>query len=248
MLGNGPEHCCNPSETTYTLGNTLGNDGNRLDLGELEELHCRLVYGSRRGEVDDGVDICVLGNGLADVLVDGQQSLAGSPVPVSPLAVFLQMLIVAWHAHFAHELAAECVDDTGDRGLLALADEVEVEHALHGTGLQSARDAVRAALSRIDSRWGLLLDEASCLRVEEGVCGGRAHWAAGSCKTADVVVGRQAIGRGALCGRHGGRGASGAGVELQTNVSRVCSAGLRSAKLAIAQCTAGTSGERGWLT
>ena len=43
-----------------------------------------------------------------------------------------------WHAHFADELAAECVDDTGDRGLLALADEVEVEHALDGTGLQSA--------------------------------------------------------------------------------------------------------------
>jgi hypothetical protein len=93
MLKNGPEYCCNPSGATYALGNTLGNDGNRLDLRELEELHCRLVYGTRRGEVDDGVDICVLGNGLAYVLVDGQQSLAGSPVPVSPLAVFLQMLI-----------------------------------------------------------------------------------------------------------------------------------------------------------
>jgi hypothetical protein len=35
-------------------------------------------------------------------------------------------------------LTAECVDDTSDGGLLALADEVEVEHALHSTGLQSA--------------------------------------------------------------------------------------------------------------
>jgi hypothetical protein len=45
---------------------------------------------------------------------------------------------LAWHTHFADELAAECVDDTSYGGLLALADEVEVEHALHGTGLQAA--------------------------------------------------------------------------------------------------------------
>ena len=42
------------------------------------------------------------------------------------------------YVHFADELTAECVDDTGDGGLLALADEVEVEHTLDGTGLQSA--------------------------------------------------------------------------------------------------------------
>lgn len=51
---------------TYSLGDTLSNDGNRLDLGVLEELHGRLVYGTRRGEVDDGVDIGVLANGLLD--------------------------------------------------------------------------------------------------------------------------------------------------------------------------------------
>lgn len=54
-------------------------------------------------------------------------------------------IVVAWHAHFADELTAECVDDTGDRGRLALADEVEVEHALHGTGLQSAVDMLLVA-------------------------------------------------------------------------------------------------------
>jgi hypothetical protein len=66
---------------THALGNTLGNDGNALDLRELEELHRGRVYGTRRGEVDDGVDIGVLANGLVYGLVDGQQSLAGSPVP-----------------------------------------------------------------------------------------------------------------------------------------------------------------------
>jgi hypothetical protein len=66
---------------THALGDTLSNDGNALDLGELEELHGGLVYGTRRGEVDDGVDIRVLSNGLVYGLVDGQQRLAGSPVP-----------------------------------------------------------------------------------------------------------------------------------------------------------------------
>jgi hypothetical protein len=67
---------------THTLGDTLSDDGNGLDLGELEELHGGRVYGARRGEVDDMVDISVLRNGLVHRLVDGQQRLAGSPVPV----------------------------------------------------------------------------------------------------------------------------------------------------------------------
>jgi hypothetical protein len=66
---------------THALGNTLGDDGDALDLRELEELHCGCVYRTRRGEVDDSVDIGVLANGLVYGLVDGQQSLAGSPVP-----------------------------------------------------------------------------------------------------------------------------------------------------------------------
>jgi hypothetical protein len=123
---------------THALGDTLGDDGNALDLGELEQLHGRLVYGARGREVDDGVDIVVLANGLVNRLVDGQQCLASAPVPAWLSAVFLNLRRGAWHAHFAHELAAECVDDAGDGRRLALADEVEVEHALDGTGLQAA--------------------------------------------------------------------------------------------------------------
>ena len=40
-------------------------------------------------------------------------------------------------AHFANKLTAKCVDDASDRGLLALADEVEIEHALDSAGLQT---------------------------------------------------------------------------------------------------------------
>lgn len=50
-----------------------------------------------------------------------------------------------WHVHFADELAAECVDDSGNGGLLALADEVKVEHALDSTGLQTAGGMLLAA-------------------------------------------------------------------------------------------------------
>lgn len=71
---------------TYSLRDTLSNDGNRLDLGVLHQFHGGLVHGTRGSEVDNGVNICVLGHGLADVLVDGQQGLAGSPVPLFLLA------------------------------------------------------------------------------------------------------------------------------------------------------------------
>lgn len=49
----------------------------------------------------------------------------------------------------------------------------------------------------------VLLDEASRLGMEERVGGRRAQWPAGSCKTTDVVVGREAISsrRGRLLGR-----------------------------------------------
>lgn len=90
---------------------------------------------------------------LAYVLVNRKQRLAGSPV------------------HLADELTAECVDDTCNRGGFALADEVEVEHALHSSGLET-------------------VDEASCLVVEQGVSGVRAQGSAGSCESTDVVVSR----------------------------------------------------------
>lgn len=139
----------------YPLWHTLSNDGDRLDLGVLHELHRRAVDTSGRGEVDNNIDVRVLGHGLGDLLVDRQESLAGSPV------------------HLAHELTTEGVDDTGNGWGSALADEVEIQHALDGTGLHA-------------------VDEASRLVVEKGVGGQRAQRPAGGSETGDVVVGRQA--------------------------------------------------------
>lgn len=69
-----------------SLRHALGDDGDALDLWEFHQLHGGLEDGAGRGEVDDGVDVRVLANGLFDVLVDGQQRLAGSPVPAAAVS------------------------------------------------------------------------------------------------------------------------------------------------------------------
>lgn len=56
--------------------------------------------------------------------------------------------------HLADELTTESVDDTSDRGLLALADEVEVKHALDGLGLHAAVKVLSALGSFCSDRVG----------------------------------------------------------------------------------------------
>src|ERR1700712_696749 len=123
---------------TYSFSDTLCNNSNGLDLREFHQFHSGAVDTSGRSKVDDDIDFGVLGGGLVDLLVNGQQSLAGAPV------------------HLADELDTECVDDAGDGGSLSLADEVKVQHALDGSGLQA-------------------VDEASSLVTEESVLRQRAE-------------------------------------------------------------------------
>jgi len=98
-----------------------------------------------------------------------------------------------YHLHLLHELTAKGVDDAGHGGSLALADEVEIEHALHGSGLQSA--GVLSALypyplHSVPSGAAVYsLNETSRLRVEESVLWLRAQRSAGRCEALDVVVG-----------------------------------------------------------
>src|ERR1700709_754323 len=47
-------------------------------------------------------------------------------------------LLQSANLHLAHELAAKGVDDAGHRRSLPLADEVEIEHALHSSWLETA--------------------------------------------------------------------------------------------------------------
>lgn len=56
----------------YSFGDTLGDDGNRLDLGVLHQFHGGAVYTSGRGKVDNGIDVWMFGNGLPDGLIDGE--------------------------------------------------------------------------------------------------------------------------------------------------------------------------------
>jgi hypothetical protein len=159
---------------TYALWHTFGDDGDGLDLRVLEKLHGGGVDTAGRCEVDYGVDVGVLAGCLLDFLVDGQQCLAGTPV------------------HLADELTAEGVDDTGDGRLLALADEVEIEHTLNGPGLEA-------------------VDEASGLLTEKSMLRERAEGPARGSETLDVIVGGEA----ALCaiGAVRGRGSHGRGCE-----------------------------------
>ena len=168
LLGNVEDLTCTP------LRDTLSDDGNGLDLRELHELHGGLENGTGRGEVDDSVDVGVLGHGVGSGLVDREESLGGAPV------------------HLADELAAEGVNDTSDGRLLALADEVEVKHALDGLGLHSAVAIVSGILGVLYTfcNEGNLLDETSCLGVEELVVGLRSECSAGRGEACDVVVGR----------------------------------------------------------
>lgn len=108
---------------THALGDTLGDNGNGLNLGELHELHGGAVDTSRGGKVHNSVDLRVLVGSFADLLVDREEGLAGAPV------------------HLADELATESVDNAGNGRALALADEVKVEHTLHSTGLQTVDEA-----------------------------------------------------------------------------------------------------------
>ena len=95
-----------------------------------------------------------------------------------------------WRLHLADELTTEGIDDTGDGRLLALADEVEVKHALDGLGLHSAVAIVSMFLAVLSRCEGDILDETSCLGVEELVVGLRSECSAGRGEACDVVVGR----------------------------------------------------------
>jgi len=46
------------------LRHTLGDDGNGLELGELEQLDCALVDRAERGKVDHDIDVGELGHGI----------------------------------------------------------------------------------------------------------------------------------------------------------------------------------------
>ena len=97
-------------------------------------------------------------HGLLNRLVDWEKSLAGSPV------------------HLGDELAAESVNDTGDGWGFTLADEVEIQHSL-------------------DSSWLETIDKASSLVVEESLLTTWAQWPGWSSEAADVIVGVSAAGR-----------------------------------------------------
>jgi hypothetical protein len=66
--------------TSEALKDTLSDESDNFDLLMLQALEGTRVDRSRAGEVEDDVDIRVLGNGLLQAGVDEEESLLGSPV------------------------------------------------------------------------------------------------------------------------------------------------------------------------
>ncbi len=116
--------------TRVALRDTLSNQSERLDLGELEALKRARVHTTRAGEVDDNINIGVLGDSLLEGRVDREEGLLGSPV---------ELLDV---------VSTEGVDHRGDGGGLATAGVVEVEHSLDGTGLETVHEGAGGSIER----------------------------------------------------------------------------------------------------
>ena len=120
---------------------------------------------------------------LLNILVDREKSFAGAPI------------------HLTDELATEGVNDTSNGGSGPLADEVEVEHALHGSRLHTTasdvsqdRDLLLATI--FDESWldeyiaiKNLLYKTSGLVVKEGRGEGR-EGTTRRVETGNVVVRR----------------------------------------------------------
>lgn len=93
----------------------------------------------------------MFGDGLGDVLVNGEEGFAGTPV------------------HLADELAAKGVDDTGDGGVLRL--QMKSKSSIPWTAL-GCIPLLKSVLTSDPLGYFVLVDllyEASCLVVEESV-------------------------------------------------------------------------------
>jgi hypothetical protein len=96
----------------------------------LQALESTRVDRSRAGEGDDEIDIRVLRNGLLQAGVDREESLLGSPVGLLDV------------------VATKGVDRGSDGGGLTTAREVEVEHALDGTGMETVDEGAGVGIER----------------------------------------------------------------------------------------------------
>lgn len=106
-------------------------------------------------------------------------------------------------------MTAKGVDDAGNGGGAALANEVKVEHTLHSAGLHSAGNLESIGILEGADRQNSLY-KASCLVVEQSVLLEGAQKAGRRVEAGDVIVGvLEAIGRGER--RHSEICAGGAG-------------------------------------
>lgn len=120
--------------SSVTLGHTLSDDTDRLDLRVTEDVERGGVHGSRRTEVDNDIDVWVFLNSLADGGVDWEKSLLGAPV---------ELLDV---------VSTEGVNHGSDGRSLSSAGEVEIKHSLDRSGLKTKDERTGVGIERSEPR------------------------------------------------------------------------------------------------
>lgn len=179
------------------LGDSLSDERDRLDRGELEALERTGVDGPRRRKVDDDISVGALLDRVRHRSVNGEERLLGTPV---------ELLNV---------VSSERVDHRSDRGRLASARKVEVEHALDRARLKTVDEGPRRSVERTVPRTlGLALgrlerDDAVLSRLATGGSGGDGSGGEGNVAT-DGGGGSDG-GEVAEDGGGGGEGGSGLG-------------------------------------
>jgi hypothetical protein len=116
--------------TSMTLGNTLSDESNGLDLRVLKALEGARVYTTAGSKVDDNIDVRVLGSSILDAGVDRKESLLGSPI---------ELLDV---------VTTEGVNHGSDGRACTTAGVVKVKHALDGTGLETIDEGAGTGVER----------------------------------------------------------------------------------------------------
>jgi hypothetical protein len=102
-----------------TFRDTLGNKSDGFNLRIFETFEGARIYATAGSEVDNNVNVGVLGNGLFDAGIDGEKSLLGTPIK------------------FLDVVTTEGIDHSSNGRSGTTAGVVEVEHALDGTRLKT---------------------------------------------------------------------------------------------------------------
>ena len=145
-----------------------------LNLRVVHEFERRRIRATTGCKVDNDIRVWVFAHSLFDLLIYWQLQIRDG-FHKSPYQSFLSSPVL-----FENELPAEGVDDPSNGGRLPSTDEIKVQHALNGLGLQAIHESA-----------GIFIEELIFESRElGGVCGGCGRrW-----KPFNAIIGRSGEG------------------------------------------------------